>query len=47
MSIKKFNDDEEKVEELCHGNALKASGSSEMTLVARTRIGWMNFRENR
>ena len=47
MSVEKFNNDAEKVEGFCHGNALNASSGSEMTLVARTRIGWMKFRESR
>ena len=46
-SVQKLKDDVENVEGFCHlRNALNASGGSEMTVVARTRIGWMRFRES-
>ena len=45
-SLKRLNDDVENVEGFCHlRNAFNASGGSEMTVVARTKIGWMRFRE--
>ena len=44
--VEKLNDDVETVEGFCYPrNALNASGGSEMTVVARTRIGWMRFQE--
>ena len=46
MSVERLNDDVDTVKELCDfGNSLNASGDSEMTVVARTRIGWMRFRD--
>ena len=40
MSVKRLNDDIETVDGFCYlGKALNASGGSEMTAVARTRIG--------
>ena len=45
-SVERLNDNEETVEGFCClGNALNASGGFEMTVVARSRIGWMRFRE--
>ena len=45
MSVKKLND-VKTVKEFCYlGNTLNASGGSEMTAKARTRIGLMRFRE--
>ena len=44
MSAERLNDDVKTVEGFCYlGNALNASGGSELTVVARTRIGWMRF----
>ena len=46
ISVERLNDDAETVEGFCYlGNAFNASGGSEMTVVVRTRIGWMRFRE--
>ena len=42
----RINDNVKTVERFCKfGNALNAGGSSEMTVVARTRIERMRFRE--
>ena len=44
MSVKRLNDDVETVNEFCClGNILNTSAGSKMTIVARTRIGWMKF----
>ena len=46
MSVERFSDDVETVEEFCYlKNASNASGGSDKTVVIRTRIGWMRFRE--
>ena len=46
--LERLNDDLETVEGFCYlGNAFNASGDSEMIVIARTRIGWMRFREYR
>ena len=46
MSVEILNDDVKTVERFCNfENAINTSGDSQMTLVARTRIGWMRFGE--
>ena len=46
MSVKKLNDDVKAVEEFCFlENALNARGGSKITVVTRTRIGWIRCRE--
>ena len=45
MSVERLNDDVETDKGFCYLNALNACGGSEMTVVARTRIEWMRFRE--
>ena len=49
MSVDILNDRVKTVESWkCYlGNVFNASGGSEMTVTARTRIGWMRFRECR
>ena len=43
--MERLNDDVETVEGFCClGNALNASGGSEITVVTKTRTGWMRFR---
>ena len=46
MAEKRLNDDVETVKLFCYlRNPLNTSGGSETSVVARTRIGWMRFRE--
>ena len=46
MSEERLNDDVETVKGFCFlGNALNARGGFEMTIVARTRIGWMRIQK--
>ena len=44
MFVERLNDNVETVKGFCYfGNAL--NGGSEMAVIARTRIGWITFRE--
>ena len=46
LSVERMNNDVKTVERFRYlGNALNASGGSQMTVMARTRMKWMRFQK--